>query len=123
MAEVTSSNLVTPTIYPFSLSGLLADRIPHRNPRVSIGHTRGTVTEIQMAAHRKYGDNRQVQIRREDHPPFLTASNFKPEMTQRDVFDDIEMFYNPKCKHARNGMLSPVKLERQQKQNTSCLGN
>jgi len=34
---------------------------------------------------------------------------------RRDVFDYIEMFYNPKRKHARNGMLSPVDFERQQK--------
>ncbi|WP_421904996.1 IS3 family transposase [Mameliella sp.] len=34
---------------------------------------------------------------------------------RRDVFDYIEMFYNPKHKHARNGMLSPVEFERQQK--------
>lgn len=32
-----------------------------------------------------------------------------------DVFDYIEMFRNPKRKHARNGMLSPVEFERQQK--------
>jgi putative transposase len=32
-----------------------------------------------------------------------------------DVFDYIEMFYNPKRKHVRNGMLSPVEFERQQK--------
>lgn len=32
-----------------------------------------------------------------------------------DVFDDIEMFYNPTRKHARNGMLSPVEFERQHK--------
>lgn len=31
-----------------------------------------------------------------------------------DVFDYIEMFYNPKRKHVRNGMLSPVEFERQQ---------
>ena len=31
-----------------------------------------------------------------------------------DVFDYIEMFYNPKRKHVRNGMLSPVDFERQQ---------
>jgi len=29
--------------------------------------------------------------------------------------DYIEMFYNPKRKHARNGTLSPVEFERQQK--------
>ena len=33
---------------------------------------------------------------------------------RQDVFDYIEMFYNPKRKHARNGMLSPVEFERQQ---------
>ncbi|HEY0122184.1 MAG TPA: IS3 family transposase [Rhizobium sp.] len=32
-----------------------------------------------------------------------------------DVFDYIEMFYNPKRKHVRNGMLSPVEFEKQQK--------
>jgi len=30
------------------------------------------------------------------------------------VFDYIEMFYNPVRKHVRNGMLSPIKFERQQ---------
>lgn len=33
---------------------------------------------------------------------------------RQDVFDYIEMFYNPKRKHVRNGMLSPVAFERQQ---------
>ena len=37
------------------------------------------------------------------------------EKARQDVFDYIEMFYNPKRKHARNGMLSPVEFERQQK--------
>ena len=34
---------------------------------------------------------------------------------RQDVFDYIEMFYNPKRKHIRNGMLSPVDFEKQQK--------
>ena len=34
---------------------------------------------------------------------------------RQDVFNYIEMFYNPKRKHVRNGMLSPVEFERQQK--------
>jgi putative transposase len=34
---------------------------------------------------------------------------------RQDVFDYIEMFYNPKRKHVRNGMLSPVDFERQRK--------
>lgn len=37
---------------------------------------------------------------------------------RQDVFDYIEFFYNPKRKHVRNGMLSPVDFERQQKMNT-----
>ena len=37
------------------------------------------------------------------------------QQARRDVFDYIDMFYNPKPKHARNGMLSPVECERQQK--------
>ena len=36
---------------------------------------------------------------------------------RQDVFDYIEMIYNPKRKHVRNGMLSPVDFERQQKMN------
>jgi putative transposase len=36
---------------------------------------------------------------------------------RQDVFDYIEMFYNPKRKHANNGMLSPANFERQQKLN------
>tara|TARA_R110002073_G_scaffold44016_3_gene122430 strand:- start:449 stop:1264 length:816 start_codon:yes stop_codon:yes gene_type:complete len=39
------------------------------------------------------------------------------EDARQDVFDYIEMFYNPKRKHANNGMLSPVNFERQQKLN------
>jgi len=35
------------------------------------------------------------------------------EEARQDVFDCIEMFYNPKRKHVRNGMLSPVEFERQ----------
>ena len=37
---------------------------------------------------------------------------------RQDVFDYIEMFYNPKRKHARNGMLPPVEFERQRKMRT-----
>ncbi|EFM61018.1 ISPsy26, transposase orfB [Brucella sp. NF 2653] len=33
---------------------------------------------------------------------------------RQDVFDYIEMFYHPKRKHVRNGMLSPVEFEKQQ---------
>lgn len=34
------------------------------------------------------------------------------------MFDYIEMFYNRKRKHVRNGMLSPVEFDRLQKMRT-----
>ncbi len=34
---------------------------------------------------------------------------------RRDVFEYIELFYNPKRKHTNNGMLSPVEYEMAQK--------
>jgi putative transposase len=37
---------------------------------------------------------------------------------RQDVFDYIEMFYNPKRKHVRNGILSPVEYERQSRMKT-----
>ncbi len=40
------------------------------------------------------------------------------EEARRDAFDDIEMFCNPKRKHARNAMLPPVDFERQQQAET-----
>ena len=40
------------------------------------------------------------------------------DATRQDVFEYIEMFYNPKRKRTNNGMLSPVDFEiRQQKLN------
>ena len=40
------------------------------------------------------------------------------DKARRDVFEYIELFYNPKRKHTNNGMLSPVAFEtRQQKLN------
>ncbi|ASK89850.1 integrase core domain protein [Sphingorhabdus sp. SMR4y] len=46
----------------------------------------------------------------------IRRRNYKTrEEARQDVFDYIEMFYNSKCKHTRNGMLSPAEFERQQK--------
>lgn len=39
------------------------------------------------------------------------------EDARQDVFEYIEMFYNPKRKHVRNGMLSPIDFEWQHKMN------
>ena len=41
--------------------------------------------------------------------------NRSRDEARQDVFDYIEMFYNPKRKNVRNGMLSPVEFEKQQK--------
>ena len=41
--------------------------------------------------------------------------NHSPEFqARRDVFEYIELFYNPKRKHTNNGMLSSVDLEERQ---------
>ncbi len=45
------------------------------------------------------------------------AYKTRPEARQ-DVFDYIEVFYNPKRKHVRNRMLSPVDFERQKETRT-----
>ena len=37
---------------------------------------------------------------------------------RQEVFDYIEIFYNPRRKHVRNGMLSPVEVERQRETET-----
>ena len=37
------------------------------------------------------------------------------DAARRDVFDYIEMFYNPNRKHANNGMLSPFDYETRQR--------
>ena len=40
------------------------------------------------------------------------------DAARKDGFEYIEMFYEPKCKHINNGMLSPVDFgSRQQKLN------
>lgn len=39
------------------------------------------------------------------------------DAARHDVFEYIEMFYNPQRKHTKNGMLSPAEFERQHKLN------
>jgi len=36
------------------------------------------------------------------------------EEPRQDVFNYIELFYNPKRKHGKNGLLSPIDYEQQQ---------
>ena len=87
-------------------------------------------TSMDWASFLKHHDLVHSMSRRENcHDNAVTESFFnllKRERIRRrvyrsrdearqDVFDYIEMFYNPKRKHVRNGMLSPVEFERQQK--------
>ena len=43
------------------------------------------------------------------------------EAARRDIFDYIEMFYNPKCRHGYNNSLSPVDYEQQYFQRLECV--
>jgi len=40
---------------------------------------------------------------------------FTRDAARQDVFDYIEMFYNPNRKHTNNGMLSPFDYETRQR--------
>jgi len=42
------------------------------------------------------------------------------DAVRQDVFEYIEMFYNPKRKHTNNGMLSPVDFKARQKKLTTA---
>lgn len=56
-------------------------------------------------AERFFNLLKRKRIRRKSHKT--------REEARQDMVDHIEMFCNPKRKHARNGMLSPVAFERQ----------
>ena len=44
----------------------------------------------------------------------ITQTYLTLDAARQDVFDYIEMFYNPTRKHTNNGMLSPVDYEMNQ---------
>ncbi|XHY19241.1 hypothetical protein SuNHUV7_40570 (plasmid) [Pseudoseohaeicola sp. NH-UV-7] len=46
--------------------------------------------------------------------PLITQTYLTRDAARQDVFDYIEMFYNPTRKHTNNGMLSPVDYEMKQ---------
>jgi putative transposase len=76
--------------------------------------------EASMSRRRNCHDNAMVEsflqlLKRERirRHTYLTR-----DAARQEVFEYIEMFYNPKRKHTNNGMLSPVDFEtRQQKLN------
>ena len=49
------------------------------------------------------------------HVQTLRVGYLTCNAARQDVFDYIEMFYNPTRKHTNNGMLSPVDYEMKQK--------
>ena len=68
----------------------------------------------------KFGSTYAKRIKSRSEPPspgwhldeVYTKINGKTRKDARqDVFDYIELFYNPKRRHANNGMLSSVEFE------------
>jgi len=112
------------------LQALLA-AIWRRKPkgRVLVHSDQGSqFTSLEWASYLKHHDMEPSMSRRGNCHDNAVAESFfnllKRERIRRkvyrtrdearaDVFDYIEMFYNPTRKHARNGMLSPVEFERQ----------
>jgi len=58
-----------------------------------------------------FGPLKRERIKRRIHPT--------KDAARADVFDYIEMFYNPKRRHGSNGDLSPVEFERRYAQRGS----
>jgi putative transposase len=68
----------------------------------------GSRTTARAVAENFFQLLKHERIRRRTYPTRKAA--------RQDVFDYLEMFYNPKRKHTSNGMLSPADFEiRQQK--------
>lgn len=61
---------------------------------------------VDAVAERFFSSLKRERIR---HRTYKTR-----EEARQDVFDYVEMFYNPVRKPVRSGMLSPVEFERQQ---------
>jgi putative transposase len=114
------------------LQALLMD-VWRRKPKekVLIHSDRGSqFTSIDWASFLRAHDLEYSMSRRGNcHDNAVADSFFNPLKRERirrqvyktraeagqDVFDYIEMFYNPERTHVRNGMLSPVDFELQQK--------
>ena len=80
---------------------LRTDNIKHSKSRRGNCHDNAVAESFFQLLKRE-------RIRRRTYPSSDDA--------RRDVFEHIELFYNPKRKHTNNGMLSPVDFEiRQQK--------
>jgi len=55
-------------------------------------------------------ENRRLKRERTRRRTYKTR-----EQARQDIFDYIEMFYNPKCKHDRNGMWLLFDFENRQR--------
>ena len=69
-------------------------------------------TSMEWASFLKHHDLQPSMSRRGNCHDNAVAESFfnllKRDEAHRDVFDYIEMFYNPTRKHVRNGMQSPI---------------
>ena len=84
-------------------SFLKAHNLEHSMSRRGICHDNAVVESVFNLLKRK-------RIRRRTY--------HSREGARQDVFDYIEMFYNPIRKHVSNGMLPPEEFERQQMMST-----
>ena len=103
----------------FPSRALLRNTLPGSGSRVTVYQQRVAVVPRQTQFERQYEQTwelpRQCR-RRELLPAFETGADQAADRPTRDdarqdVFDYIEMFYNPNRKHTSNGMLSPVEYE------------
>jgi len=62
-----------------------------------------------------YGNRLQVEAGKPWWQRIRRRTYANREQARADIFNFIEFFYDPKRKHGRNGMLSPIDFERQQK--------
>lgn len=63
-------------------------------------------------------DDKDAEIRRLKRERIRRRAYKTRADARQDMFDYIQMFYNPQRKHTRNGMLLPVDFERKQKMTT-----
>jgi putative transposase len=80
-------------------SFLKAHKLEHAMSRRGNCHDNAVAESLFNLLKRERLRRRTYKNRQQDH---------------QDVFDYIEMFSNPKRKHGRYGILSPVAFERQQ---------
>lgn len=91
-----------------SLAGIAAQVGYKRRALVGVMHRDAAIGLSPLDGHESgpQGENRDhTRLRRPSH-----AARTRSD-ARRDVFEYIELFYNPKRKHTNDGILSPVDFE------------